>query len=449
MNRFPRLIKREAPIGAPNADVPASAGITHEGDYAENAVCVSTPGRAQKIAAWHRGVSLLMRMMGQIVPHYQRKDKEGGNFIDNNYGPAGLLNYLLQVRPNPIMTATTFWQMVEYMKITYGNALVYVERMDDRVRYFWLCNGGSYNEQSGTYDLYYLSDHGQRFIPGVDREDVLHWSNIYKYPGSIIGISTLQFAAETLGLQATENQLVKENVAKGGRVKLLIGEETNGTVSPISMGLFDPREMKSYAAQINKEIYQQDVVALRGLNKVQQISMSAQEMQLFEHQNFGVAEIARFLDLPLPALMDYSNSSYKTPEATTQEIMQRTIQPRIPEIENELDSKLLLPADFNSRRFHVCEKPLLRLDLKSMADIDIKRLQSGWSPNEIRSQYDMAAIEGGNDHYVSTNLAVAGSVKLKGEDTGNNGRPNIGLQKVNPEPTFDGGASATETEMES
>jgi hypothetical protein len=57
--------------------------------------------------------------------------------------------------------------------------------------------------------------------------------------------------------------------------------------------------------------------------------------------------------------------------------------------------------------------------MKSQADIDLKRLQTGWSPNEIRGQYDMPAVKGGDDHYVSTNLAVAGSKKLSGEEGGN------------------------------
>jgi hypothetical protein len=70
--------------------------------------------------------------------------------------------------------------------------------------------------------------------------------------------------------------------------------------------------------------------------------------------------------------------------------------------------------------------------MKSQADIDLKRLQTGWSPNEIRGQYDMPAVEGGDDHYVSTNLAVAGSEKLKGNVS--EGRPAATEQQPN-EPT--------------
>ena len=176
----------------------------------------------------------------------------------------------------------------------------------------------------------------------------------------------------------------------------------------------DVRQMAKHISE-HGSIYTQDVVSIRGLGKVENVSMTAADMQLFDQRQFGVAEICRIMDVPRTLAMDGSNSSYKTPEAATQELMQRTIQPQIGEIEDELNAKLLSPADWGSRRYHVCELPLLRLDMKSQADIDLKRLQTGWSPNEIRGQYDMPAVDGGDDHYVSTNLAKAGSPKLTGE----------------------------------
>jgi hypothetical protein len=70
--------------------------------------------------------------------------------------------------------------------------------------------------------------------------------------------------------------------------------------------------------------------------------------------------------------------------------------------------------DFGDRRFHLCELPLLRMDLEKQAKVDQLRLQMGWTVNEIRAQYDMPAIEKGDIPYVSTNLAELGSEKLSG-----------------------------------
>ena len=58
------------------------------------------------VPAWYRGVSLIMQTMGQMVTQYQRINKDGGNFVEDRWGPNGKLNYLLQVRPNPLMTAS-------------------------------------------------------------------------------------------------------------------------------------------------------------------------------------------------------------------------------------------------------------------------------------------------------------------------------------------------------
>ena len=74
--------------------------------------------------------------------------------------------------------------------------------------------------------------------------------------------------------------------------------------------------------------------------------------------------------------------------------------------------------DFGKRRIHLCELPLLRMDLERQAKVDQLHLQMGWTVNEIRNQYDMPAIENGDIPYVSTNLAELGSAKLRENGSG-------------------------------
>jgi HK97 family phage portal protein len=145
------------------------------------------------------------------------------------------------------------------------------------------------------------------------------------------------------------------------------------------------------------------------------ISQTAQQMDLLASRGFSVAEVARITGVPKAMLMDDSGSSYNTPAAATQEFLLRTIQPKILEWENELNSKLLGAADFGKHRFHLCERLLHRLDPSGQAQIDKIRLETGVKcVNELRAQYDLPTIEGGDIHYISTNLAEIGSEKLKG-----------------------------------
>ena len=147
------------------------------------------------------------------------------------------------------------------------------------------------------------------------------------------------------------------------------------------------------------------------------ISQTAQQLQLLEQRGFEVTDLARILGIPRLMMMEEAGSAYKMPEHATQEFLLRTIQPRIREWEDELNSKLLREEDFGRRRIHVCELALRRLDAKGQAEIDKMHMETGWSVNEIRSQYDLPNIECGDLHYVSTNLAELGSEKLRAPGT--------------------------------
>ena len=125
------------------------------------------------------------------------------------------------------------------------------------------------------------------------------------------------------------------------------------------------------------------------------------------------------MGVPKPWLMDDSNSSYTTPEAALQSFMTYTIQPAIGLWEDELNAKLLNEWDFGKRRIHLCERNLRRLDPTAQANLDKLHLETGvCSVNELRAAHDMPTIEGGDAHYVSTNLAEVGSEKLRAASSG-------------------------------
>jgi hypothetical protein len=174
-------------------------------------------------------------------------------------------------------------------------------------------------------------------------------------------------------------------------------------------------EIDKYAKELNDRVYEQDIIGIRGLDALHNISMTSQDMQLMEHMNMGLDDVARFFGTPRPLLMLDTNSHYTTYTNATLEYLQRTVQPDITEMEQEMNRKLLTRDDFGKRRIHMCEQPLLRLDKEAQAKVDQLQLQTGAATvNEIRQQYDRPAVEGGDIIYVSTNLAELGSEKLRG-----------------------------------
>ena len=414
MFRFREVTQSSTP-GVPKTTDPSDASNKPPRGGNWEANVVRPVGRTSLLVpAWYRGVSLIMQTMGQMVTQYQRMSTAGGNFIEDRYGKNGDLNYLLQVRPNPMMTASQMQEQIEYRKIYYGNAYVYIERgLDGYPRNLWLCTGGGYNPLNNTYELVYNSNRGPRMLIETDARNVLHFKNVFMTEDYYMGIPTLEFAFKALSIAATADEQALQDVAKGGKHKVLIQEQKSPTMG--TRGRANQEELRKMKEQFSQDWMSNDVAMLDNVADAKIISQTSQQLQLLENRSFQVSDLARILGIPRIMMMEDSGSSYKMPEHATQEFMLRTIQPRIREWEDELNSKLLSMSDFGKRRIHVCELALRRLDAKGQAEIDKIHLETGWSPNEIRAQYDLPAIEEGNDHYVSTNLAIAGSPKLSGE----------------------------------
>ena len=433
MDNFFRLFsRREMTPGVPSTTAPTDVK-PKGGNWEANVV--RPYGRASLlIPTWTRCVQLIMQTMGQMVTQYQRMNGEGGNFIEDRYGKNGILNYMLQVRPNPMMTASQMQEQIEYRKIYYGNAYVYIERgLDGYPVNLWLCTGGGYDPLSNRYNLVYNSDRGPRMKVECDARDVLHFKNVFMTEDMYMGIPTIDYAFKALTIAATGDEQALQDMAKGGKHKVLIQEQQSPTMG--TRGRANQTELRKMRDEFAQDWMSNDVAILDNVADAKVISQTAQQLQLLEQRGYSDEALCRLMGVPkIIAIVGDGGGNYRMPEHATQEFLLRTIQPRIREHEDELNSKLLLPGDFGKRRIHVCELALKRLDAKGQAEIDKMHLESGWSVNEIRAQYDLPNIPDGDDHYVSMNLGVVGSPKLKDGSTG--GRPTT--QEPPKEPAQDG-----------
>lgn len=390
------------------------------GSYESRIVVTRDPQKALTVSAVYRAIELRAKTIGQMPVQYRRKESAGGNYQPWMSGLGKRMNYLLQEEPNPITSAASLWEQVTINRLQLGNGFIYIERdvFGDPI-HLWLAICGGYDYVNATYNITYLSDYGVVNIPGVPKEDVLHFPNTFRYLNGFWGIPTLQYACDTLSLIKTQKQQTLETSAKGGRVKLLIGEERPTTVAgSLAFGMFSKPASQDYAKEVNARIYEQDVVALRGLEKVQNISLSGQDQQLLQQMELGLDDVARFWGTPRPLLMLDTNSHYNDYQNATMEYLQRTIAPEAKEMEKEIARKLLGFGYYGIRDIHVCEKPLLAMDLERQAKVDQLHLQMGWTVNEIRGEHDMPAIDKGDIPYVSTNLAELGSDKLRSTGAG-------------------------------
>ena len=402
------------------------------GSYAENIVYARSPQVALTVSAVHRAVELRAKTLAMMLLQYQTKNRRGGNFQQDTSDYGSSLNWLLQVEPNPIMSAASLMEQAIIDRLNRGNGLIYIERdRNGEVVHLWRAVYGGYNSIEGTYTLTYLTNKGLRSLVNVPAEDVIHLPNTYREVDGVVGISTIRHAFDTLSLIKTQKAQALDTAAKGGRVKGFISEEAQpGTGGTLAAGKYAKNASDDYAKEISQKVYQQDIVALRGLEKFTSISMSAADMELVSQLNLGLDDVARFWATPRPLLMLDTNSHYTSYKDATMEYLQRTIAPDAREIEDEFNRKLLNRYDFGKARIHMCELPLLRMDLESQAKVDQYRLQMGWTVNEIRAQYDMPAVENGDVPFRTANVKP-----LTGEEDATTLPPgNYKVQAPEPKP---------------
>jgi phage portal protein BeeE len=144
--------------------------------------------------------------------------------------------------------------------------------------------------------------------------------------------------------------------------------------------------------------------------------MTAQDMQMMEMLGVSLDDCARYYATPRPLLMLDTNSHYNDYTNATMEYLQRTIAPLARELEDLFEAKFLTAADFGKRRFHMCEIPLLRMDLERQAKVDQLNLQTGAKTiNEIRAEHDMPSVENGDEPMASANLMTLKALIAKSD----------------------------------
>ena len=405
--------------GVPSSTTPPEPQKPTGADYAERIVPVRSPESACSESAVYRATTLRGDTMGVMPVQFRKKDFEKGNFVQDMRGLGRRINYLLQEEPNPIMTATDLWKLVEINRIMFGNSFVYIER--DEFGFpsqLWLVKQCGYNINNATYaSITFLTDRGYMTLTNVPASDVMHFPNTFRYPNGW-GISTLQYAYETLTLNRTLRSQALETAAKGGRIKGIISEkQPQQGVGTLAYGLLNQSEVQKTAQEMQKMFYSgNDIVSMHGLEDFKNLSMTAQDMQMFEQLGLTYDDVARFWGVPRPLLMLDTNSHYNDYQNATMEFHTRTILPLKNRNEKEIARKLIGMKDYGTRDIHICEDPLMVMDPERRAKVAQLKMQAGLcTVNEARRDFDMPAVEDGDVPMASANLMTLKALIAKSD----------------------------------
>lgn len=150
----------------------------------------------------------------------------------------------------------------------------------------------------------------------------------------------------------------------------------------------------------------QRVVVLEGGLTATTFSQSPIDAQVLDVERITRNRVATVYNIPPHLLGDYSDTSFSTAEQQMQEFLQLTIMPIVAQWEQELNRKLLSPADYEAGyRFRFDIDALTRADTATMAEKYQKAIRGGWMrPNEAREREGLPPDENGGELMASRDL---------------------------------------------
>lgn len=339
-------------------------------------------GYAMRLSAVYRAVQLISDSIA-MLPVSISIYRDG--FKDIDYSNS--LNYILNIKPNRLMSRYTLIKLLIQDVILHGNGYAIIHR-DNKGNCIELeyCKATdvqiNYNEVTKelNYNVNYYKDK-------IEDCNMIH---LVKHSvDGVNGISVLTNAVNTLQLSKDiDNQsanFFKSGCALNGILKV------NSTLTEQQRQQIKSSWNTAYNGNGG------GLAVIQGNMDYQQISVNAADAQLLESRNYQISDIARFFGLSPVLLGDLSKSSYSTLEQTQLQFLSQTLQPYISMLEQEFTRKIFRPSQ--SGKFFVDwdEKALLRTDKTTMSSYYVTLLQNGlMTANEIRKELGYPEIEGGD-----------------------------------------------------
>jgi HK97 family phage portal protein len=208
----------------------------------------------------------------------------------------------------------------------------------------------------------------------------------YVMPGSPIGLSPIQYAAQSIGLGLDAEEFGAEWFANGAHPSSVLSTD---------------QEVTEAKAKIIKERFRQaassrEPVVLSYGVRYEPIQIAPNESQFLETTRANVATIARYFRVPPEMIGGEAGNSltYANVEQRAMDLLTYTVGPWVARLDEAFSA--LLPSS-NYVRHNV--DALLRVDLKSRYDAHGLALRTGWkSVNEVRALEDLAPIADGDQY---------------------------------------------------
>ena len=363
-------------------------GSSHPmGDYTSSGGAIVNPETALKLSAVWACVKLRAETISTLPLHLYDSDKKIAKDHD--------LYRILHDSPNADMCASEFWQIQSASLDLWGNAYSYISRRANRsvisLEPLFPSEMIKKRLKDGSFEYHY-TENGKVKIYSDD--EILHFKG-FTLDG-YVGLSAIQFFAQTIGMQFDANNQAQDWFKNGLKVGGFLESGETTLTKEQRHSLRESLSMFSRPENAGKYMV---LEAGMKVASAANIRINPVDAQLLESRYFGIEEICRAFGVP-PQLIGHTNkaSSWASSlEQTNQGFLTYSLNPQLVRYEQTIARKLLLPQDKYKYRPKFSVDGLLRADVAKRSEYYVRMTQNGlMTRNEARDLENWAPLPGGD-----------------------------------------------------
>ena len=347
-------------------------------------------------ATYFACMKVLCEAIGKLPLNLMQYNERNGVTVARTHP----LYRVLHDRPNPYMTATTFWSTVEYNRNHYGNAYVWIEGSGSKLN-LWILPSTDvqvwYDDArilADVPDVYYIYSSGGGKQYRFGSEEVLHFKTSNTFDG-IVGVSVRDQLKMIIEGSIKGQKLIDDMYSNGFTAKAVL--QYTGNLNDSNVQTF-VKGVENYAKGALKETGIENIIPIPFGASLTPLNVKLADNQFIEVKQFTSMQIASAFGIKPYQIGDYTKSSYASAEAQQLSFYVDTLLYNIKQYEEEITYKLLTDSEAKQgyhAKFNI--GVLLRADFKTQVETLSTAVNSFlYTPNEARAKLDLESVEGGN-----------------------------------------------------
>lgn len=367
----------------------------------QSGVAMSKDG-ALAISAVYACINKISSTIASLDLHlYRVEDDRKTDVLDH---PAFVL---CDSEPNPYYTAFQFWQFIVSDALMHGCGYALIERdQNGRPKRLLLTSPDTIKSK----DL-----NGRRIYMYKDSDEPLYNEDVLAIE-CFRGVSPIQEHIENLSLGYAAQQYGASFFGSGGNMSGVL--MTDKQLSEDQYRRLSSTWQTKYHGMNSSHA---TAILEAGL-KYERVGIPPDQSQFLGVRKYQVEEICRIFNVPT-GMVQVGEQKYSNVEQQDLFFAKHTIHPWLVSIEQEMNRKLLLPAERQQHKFKFDMLSLMRGDMAARSTYYHTLLSDGvLTINEVRGLENRNAIEGGDQALVQVNQLPLTSMEAYANSiTSNNG----------------------------